>query len=227
MGFFTGSGRNIFFGIRQKNSTLTDKRFLQYGHSKRPKMGTFVIFGVKIETHISEHLWWDFFTGSGRNIFWGDHTKNFSPNGQAVFKLGPFLAAKKGCFCRFLGENWNSTFWPSLVVFFTGSERTILLGSQNFFFQKSALFSTAAVPIYLYNIYLLHGLDVSHPDLAFTQFLQATAVCLRDLYMNADSVATGTTVWTVDFGTAIFWAVVIGSEPLLCDADSGSVPVWK
>ena len=38
-----------------------DKRFCSYGRFKRPKRGIFAIFLVKIQTQLSEQLWWDFF----------------------------------------------------------------------------------------------------------------------------------------------------------------------
>ena len=47
-------------------------RFSNFGRSKRPKKGILAVFWSKIESQLSEHLRWDFFTGSDATIFWGN-----------------------------------------------------------------------------------------------------------------------------------------------------------
>jgi hypothetical protein len=67
----TGSDETIFRGTQKLFFALTDKRFSNFGRSKWPKRGVLAVFGSKIETQLSEHLWWDFLTASDQTIFGG------------------------------------------------------------------------------------------------------------------------------------------------------------
>ena len=70
--------------------------------SYRAKMGCFLPFlRVKIKTHISEHLWWDFFTGSERLIFRG-FPKNISvPMDKQFWNYALLKRPKRGIFAVF------------------------------------------------------------------------------------------------------------------------------
>jgi hypothetical protein len=60
---------------------------------------------MKIETQLSEHLWWNFFHQALELFFLGSHAK-FQPKRMSGFLVMAILSGlKRGIFAVFWGEN--------------------------------------------------------------------------------------------------------------------------
>ena len=125
--FFTSCERTIFLRFPKKISALTDERFWSYGRFKRPKRGIFALFWVKIQTHISEQLWWDFFTSCERTIFLRFPKKISALTDERFWSYGRSKRPKRGIFALFWVKNQTQFSEQLWWDFFTSCERTIFL----------------------------------------------------------------------------------------------------